>query len=477
MRFVVTGAAGFIGSHLAEALQARGDEVVGLDCFTDYYDPALKHENARGLDVRTSTWPRIRSTSAASTASSISPGSPACGASATSSRSTSAGTCSRRSGSSRPPRATASRSCSPPRRPSTAPPSGTRRPRTRRRIRSRPTASRSWRASSSRDAYRRAVRPRLRRRPLLQRVRAAAAARHGVHADRQRARDGRHASSSSATATSRGAGRTSATSSRGRSPRSAGEGTYNVGGALEASMNESIELFERLAGRTLDVRRHDDPVPGDQRRTKADTTRIRSRARLGAAGLARGRARRGNGPGRRLTSPRHDGPPDRRARRARGRPRALAPRRSSPSGGFRSPGSSWARSSAFSSRSAAARRYKAVGADLARPAGQPRRRRDPELRDEPAGRLPDRQLGFGAGAAERSAGLGSGALRGQGLGRAGRDGDGAGATRADAADLADRPGRPGEEDAGGRERARRARRRADDRAVRRHEDRDVHPGL
>src|SRR5436190_14274614 len=52
MRFVVTGAAGFIGSHLAEALQGVGHDVVGLDCFTDYYDPALKEENARGLDVR-----------------------------------------------------------------------------------------------------------------------------------------------------------------------------------------------------------------------------------------------------------------------------------------------------------------------------------------------------------------------------------------------------------------------------------------
>src|SRR6266704_1802897 len=52
MRVIVTGAAGFIGSHLAEALVARGDEVVGLDCFTDYYDPALKRENARDLDVR-----------------------------------------------------------------------------------------------------------------------------------------------------------------------------------------------------------------------------------------------------------------------------------------------------------------------------------------------------------------------------------------------------------------------------------------
>ena len=51
MRYVVTGAAGFIGSQLAEALVARGDEVVGVDCFTDYYDPSLKEENAAGLDV------------------------------------------------------------------------------------------------------------------------------------------------------------------------------------------------------------------------------------------------------------------------------------------------------------------------------------------------------------------------------------------------------------------------------------------
>ena len=51
MRFVVTGAAGFIGSHLAEALVGRGDDVVAVDAFTDYYDPALKEENAAGLDV------------------------------------------------------------------------------------------------------------------------------------------------------------------------------------------------------------------------------------------------------------------------------------------------------------------------------------------------------------------------------------------------------------------------------------------
>ena len=52
MRYVVTGAAGFIGSHLAETLAARGHDVVNVDAFTDYYDVALKEENARALDVR-----------------------------------------------------------------------------------------------------------------------------------------------------------------------------------------------------------------------------------------------------------------------------------------------------------------------------------------------------------------------------------------------------------------------------------------
>lgn len=52
MKYVVTGAAGFIGSHLAEALEEAGHEVLGIDCFTDYYDRAVKEENASGLDVR-----------------------------------------------------------------------------------------------------------------------------------------------------------------------------------------------------------------------------------------------------------------------------------------------------------------------------------------------------------------------------------------------------------------------------------------
>jgi UDP-glucuronate 4-epimerase len=49
MRYLVTGAAGFIGSHLAERLVSGGHEVTGVDCFTDYYDPALKEDNARSL--------------------------------------------------------------------------------------------------------------------------------------------------------------------------------------------------------------------------------------------------------------------------------------------------------------------------------------------------------------------------------------------------------------------------------------------
>ena len=42
MRVLVTGAAGFIGYHVAERLLARGDEVIGLDNLNPYYDPALK---------------------------------------------------------------------------------------------------------------------------------------------------------------------------------------------------------------------------------------------------------------------------------------------------------------------------------------------------------------------------------------------------------------------------------------------------
>ena len=48
LRILLTGAAGFLGSHLAEALLARGDEVLGLDNFDPYYDVARKERNVAG---------------------------------------------------------------------------------------------------------------------------------------------------------------------------------------------------------------------------------------------------------------------------------------------------------------------------------------------------------------------------------------------------------------------------------------------
>lgn len=50
MKILVTGAAGFIGSNLATKLLRRGDEVVGLDNFNDYYAPALKRANCSELE-------------------------------------------------------------------------------------------------------------------------------------------------------------------------------------------------------------------------------------------------------------------------------------------------------------------------------------------------------------------------------------------------------------------------------------------
>jgi nucleoside-diphosphate-sugar epimerase len=51
MRYLVTGAAGFIGSQLLRTLIERGHAATGWDAFTDYYDPALKEENARDLPI------------------------------------------------------------------------------------------------------------------------------------------------------------------------------------------------------------------------------------------------------------------------------------------------------------------------------------------------------------------------------------------------------------------------------------------
>ena len=52
MKLLVTGAAGFIGSHTAERLKGMGHEVIGIDNFSPYYDVSLKKLNAESLSKK-----------------------------------------------------------------------------------------------------------------------------------------------------------------------------------------------------------------------------------------------------------------------------------------------------------------------------------------------------------------------------------------------------------------------------------------
>jgi nucleoside-diphosphate-sugar epimerase len=275
MRFVVTGAAGFIGSHLSEALQARGDEVVGLDCFTDYYDPALKHENARGLDVRTVDLAEDPLDFAGFDAVFHLAGQPGVrsfgdvfplylrrnvlasqrvfeAAARDGVKVVYASSSSVYGAAERYPT------------PEDTPPHPLS-PYGITKLACEHLAA-AYRGQFGLDCvvvrYFNAFGPR--QRPDMAFTRIANALASGgtfeLHGDGAQSRSWTYVSDVV----------------DGTIAALAGDGTYNIGGALEASMNESIALFERLAGRTLDVRRHDEAVPGDQRRTKADTTRIRT---------------------------------------------------------------------------------------------------------------------------------------------------------------------------------------------------------
>ena len=50
MRILVTGGAGFIGSHLVERLLAKNDEVIVIDNFNDTYDPLQKRNNIKKVE-------------------------------------------------------------------------------------------------------------------------------------------------------------------------------------------------------------------------------------------------------------------------------------------------------------------------------------------------------------------------------------------------------------------------------------------
>jgi nucleoside-diphosphate-sugar epimerase len=274
MRYAVTGAAGFIGSHLAEALIGAGHELVGFDCFTDYYDPALKEENARGLDVRRvdlaedaldfagfdgifhlAGQPGVRSfgdvfphylrrnvlASQRVFDAAVRDGVKVVFASSSSIY----GATERYP----TPEDTEPRPLSP--------------------YGITKLACEHLAAAQTREfgldcvvlRYFNAFGPR--QRPDMAFTRIAFALAEGrpfeLYGDGSVSRSWTFVGDIAAGTILAMEG---------------GSGTYNVGGALEASMSESIELFERISGRTLDVRRHSS-VPGDQKRTKADTTRIR----------------------------------------------------------------------------------------------------------------------------------------------------------------------------------------------------------
>jgi nucleoside-diphosphate-sugar epimerase len=274
MRYAVTGAAGFIGSHLAEALLAAGHDVVGFDSFNDYYDPALKEENARGVDVRRvdlaadevdlagldgvfhlAGQPGVRSFGDVFplylernvlASQRLFEAAARDGVRVVFSSSSSVYGAAERFPT---PEETAPRPLS-------------------------PYGITKLAAEHLANAYVRefgldcvtlryfnAFGPRQRPDMAFTRIALALAAGTSfvLYGDG---------------AQSRGWTYVSDVVDASLLAMSGGSGTYNVGGAIEASMNDAIALLEQISGRTLEITR-EPAVPGDQRRTSADTARIR----------------------------------------------------------------------------------------------------------------------------------------------------------------------------------------------------------
>jgi nucleoside-diphosphate-sugar epimerase len=274
MRYGVTGAAGFIGSQLAETLGRAGHDVVGFDCFTDYYDPALKEENARDIDVRRVDLGEDELDFAGLDGVFHLAGQPGVRSFGdvfplylrrnvlASQRVFEA---SARDGVRVVFASSSSVYGEPDRFPT--PEETTPRPLS-------PYGITKLAAEQLLHAYVRsygldgvvlryfnAFGPR--QRPDMAFTRIAFALAGGepfeLFGDGAQSRSWTYVADV-VDATIRA--------------MEGGTGTYNVGGALEASMNDAIEVFEQLAGKRLDVRRGE-AVPGDQRRTAADTSRIR----------------------------------------------------------------------------------------------------------------------------------------------------------------------------------------------------------
>jgi UDP-glucuronate 4-epimerase len=275
VKYVVTGSAGFIGSHLAESLLAADHDVVGIDCFTDYYDPSLKEENARGIDVQ-----RLDLAEDALDFSGFDgifhlaaqPGVRSFGdvfsnyvrrnllasqrlfeaASRDGVRVALASTSSIYGIAETYPTPESAV-------PAPISPYGI----TKLAVEHLAAAyERSFGLDVVTLRYFTVFGPR--QRPDMAFTRIAFALAEGRPFDLY----GDGSQTRSFTYVSDVVEATVAAMER-------GSGIYNVGGALEASMREAIETFERVAGRPLNLREHA-AVPGDQRRTSADTTRIRS---------------------------------------------------------------------------------------------------------------------------------------------------------------------------------------------------------